>query len=262
MNKRYLFITVFLFFLFFTPITANAKTFYVIIQEGLPLVDESGELCRTDDISAGDIIYRPPNKYEVIKLQKIGYGELDIYCKCLVNKTKEDGAVTIGIHQYYSAEDKGGKIIISELDKKALDGYKSIKKMQIGKLKVVSEWINRKVKNLSELTIKRETYKEEFNDQVLIKKNAFANCKKLKAVNIDYNCCLEKNSFKNVDATIYYDNCTVKYDLKKGYYYNSRKSPSKIKKELKNAGFRKGSIVKIWNGKGTYFAKKYKTIKL
>ena len=85
------------------------------------------------------------------------------------------------------------------------------------------------------------------NAYTIFKKESFANCKSLKKLDIDYACSFERNAFKNVKAEIYYDN-----ELNPAVTHNtSKKNPkslSAIKKDLKKAGFKKGSIVRVYDG--------------
>ena len=94
---------------------------------------------------------------------------------------------------------------------------------------------------------KKLKYLGNGNAYTTFKKDSFANCTNLKRICVDYACTFEKNSFRNVKAEIEYDNVrnpsvTYKNDKK------LQKSYSAIRNELKRAGFKKGSIIKVYNG--------------
>ncbi len=74
--------------------------------------------------------------------------------------------------------------------------------------------------------------------KTIFRENAFKDCKKLTTIKVNNRCTFEKNSFKNVKAKITYNNNEL-----------PKKSMSQIKKELKKAGFKKGTEVHVWNGK-------------
>ena len=258
MNKKIiLFMSLFFFFLI-TPITVKAKTYYILTnEEGHPIIDEAHHYLTESEVGnivPGDIIFCAPNKYEVISIEEYDYrsDRYKINCKCLINKEKHNG---VGYIDKWHTFNASNHIYATELDKKSLDGYKKIKRLSIC-FDVIPSWINNKVKKLTKLKISFGTK---------VSKNAFANYNKLKEVTLDYTCQLEKNSFKNVKATVYYDNAITAYDKENGTYYTQQKSTSKVKKELKKAGFKKGTIVYLWNGKWSnkyVLAKKYKKIVL
>ncbi|WP_026524756.1 leucine-rich repeat protein [Butyrivibrio sp. MB2005] len=254
--------TLFPFFIFllffFAPITANAKTYYIMDnRDGRPLVDENDNSIEHEklyDLTAGDIIYLAPNKYEVINVEfaqdnySSGYR---VNCKCLVNKSKDGKfAYIIDETKFNGFRDY---LTVKEFDKNAFNSYKNLKQLYIS-LEVIPSWINKKVKNLSELKLGSDS---------LVKKNTFANCKKLKSVSLNNTCSLEKNSFKNVKTTVWYDNGVHDYDKVKGDTYTTAKSVSQIKKEMKKAGFKKGTVVHVQKyNKNLYSKKVYKTIKI
>lgn len=86
------------------------------------------------------------------------------------------------------------------------------------------------------------------NAYTLFKKESFANCTNLKSIDIDYACSFEKNAFKNVKAEIYYDN-VINPAVTRKNNRKLQKSLPQIKRELKKAGFRKGTVVKVYQGK-------------
>ena len=113
MKKTLFPLFIFLLFLF-APFTANAKTYYIMDnREGRPLVDENDnsiEHERLSVLTAGDIIYLAPNKYEVINVEATQDEYSTAYrvnCKCLINKSKD------GKFAYIIDETKFDDIIIA-----------------------------------------------------------------------------------------------------------------------------------------------------
>ena len=86
------------------------------------------------------------------------------------------------------------------------------------------------------------------NAYTIFKKESFANCSNLKTITFDYACSFEKNSFKKVKAEITYNN-VLNPAITKNSDKKYPKSLSAIKKDLKKAGFKKGTIVKVYYGK-------------
>ena len=257
------------------PITANAKTYYIMDnREGRPLVDENDNDVRSsENLMPGDIIYCAPNKYEVISVEKTVKGNTgyDVNCRCLINKSKD------GKFAYIIDETKFNGfrdwLIVKEFDKNAFNSYKNSKKLYIS-ISIIPSWITKRMKNLSEVQIseslvKKNTFAKYKKLESLslgwctIEKNAFANCRKLSVINLNFTSTLEKDSFKNVKATIWYDNGIHEYDRVKGDTYKTVKSIFQIKKELKNAGFKNGTVVYVQKyNKRTGNTRVYKTIRL